>query len=114
MTEKKTVTKFDAKSSERKRKRAQRNKERLTSHQTKILDNFASGINTGYTHENWVGLSKLYTQISSFTAPEEHRALGQLWRESFVSNLSPSYVEKIIGLVKVRLVTGRGTRANKL
>ncbi len=88
---------------DRKRKRALRNKERLANHQCKLLDSFISGVNAGFSDENWADLAGLFSQISDFLAPEERRALGQLWRESFCDTVSPSRVENTVGLVKLRL-----------
>lgn len=91
------------KTSDRRRKRALRNKERLIGHQKKLLDNFGKGVNFGFSEENWNGLANLYRQISTFISPEEYLALGQVWRDSFSADVSPSYVEDITGLIKHRL-----------
>lgn len=100
-----TVSSKTSKPEGRKRKRAQRNKERLINHQCKLLDNFAAGVNSGYSDDNWSGLAKLFKQVSDFLAPEERSVLGQLWRESYADSVSPARVEHTVGLVKLRLAS---------
>lgn len=87
------------------RKRAQRNRERLANHQCRLLDNFAAGVNSSYSDDNWLGLAKLFRQISAFLAPEECNVLGQLWRESYAEDVNPARVVHTVGLVKLRLAS---------
>lgn len=87
-----------------KRKRALRNRERLLNHKIKLLENFANGVKMGFSEENWALLARLYSQISVFLSPSERQWLGQIWRETYASEISPVKVDETIGLVRARLV----------
>jgi hypothetical protein len=100
-----TNTPKNEKPATRKRKRAQRNKERLISHQSKLLDNLAAGILEGYSDEGWANLTKLYHQVSDFITPDERRQLGALWRNSYVGTPDLLQVSETVNLVKARLLS---------
>lgn len=86
-----------------KRKRALRNRERLMNHKAKLLDNFAMGVKMGYSEENWNILARLYAQISDFLSPTERHWLGELWRDTYASEISPTKIEETVSLIKTRL-----------
>ena len=91
------------KTNERKQKRVDRSKDRLAIHQKRLLDNFVRGVESGYAHENWVGITCLYKQISDFLAPEEYAVLGKIWRESFVGPQASTRLDVAINLIKKRI-----------
>lgn len=87
-----------------KQKRSIRNRERLMNHQSKLLDNFITGVNNGFSDENWNNLSKLYKQISEFLSLDEMKTLGELWRNSYAEHIKPEETERLVKLVKLNMI----------
>lgn len=87
-----------------KRKRAIRNRERLLNHKAKLLENFANGVKMGYSEENWAMLAKLYSQISVFLSPDERDWLGQAWRDTYATEVSPVKIEEAVAVIRARVL----------
>ena len=69
----------------------------------RILDDVASKISLGYTHENYVEIGYLLKMLEPVLERNEMLTLEEAWRDSYTDSCNPKTLELEINKIKTRL-----------
>ncbi len=89
--------------SNRRKRRAERNRMRTIKHVHKLLDQVQDGVGNGFSHHGWSNAAAALGQVSQFLTPEEHTAIGVSWRETYASDITGAQLQAVVGRIKGRI-----------
>lgn len=69
----------------------------------RLLDDVASKITLGYTHENFVEIGYMLKMLEPILERNEMLSLESAWRDSYTDSCNPKNLEKEIEKIKTRL-----------
>ena len=100
----KPKNKVDAETAaERRKRRADRNRLRTIKHVHKLLEQIQEGVSGGFNHLEWSNVANALKQVSSFLSPEEYFNIGQVWRETYTTEIPGPQLEDILHTIKKRI-----------